>query len=128
MDVLNPAHNVADRSNDGIKRMVIKKLIKKMTGEALGDVKSMVSGAFDGVKSITGGAIGGFMCLLGKCKKNPLTKPGPVIPGRQTETPSRGPTRRPTKRPSLRPPFIKPSNGSSWQFYKLGMTHEPLIS
>ena len=127
MDVLNPAHNVADRSNDGIKRMVIKKLIKrmvikklikKMTGEALGDVKSMVSGAFDGVKSITGGAIGGFMCLLGKCKKNPLKKPGPIIPGRQTETPSRRPTRRPTKRPSLRPPFIKPSNGSSWQFYK----------
>ena len=97
-----------------IKRMVIKKLIKKMTGEALGGMKSAV----DGVKSITGGAIGGFMCLLGKCKKNPLTKPGPVIPGRQTETPSRRPTRRPTKRPSLRPPFIKPSNGSSWQFYK----------
>ena len=65
MDVLDLAQNVADRSSDGIKRMIIRKLIEKMAGDALGDVNSMANGAIDGV-----------MCLFGKCKKNPLTKPG----------------------------------------------------
>ena len=65
MDVLDLAQNVADRTSDGIRRMIIRKLIKKMAGEAMGDVNSMAGSAIDGV-----------MCLFGKCKKNPLTKPG----------------------------------------------------